>query len=268
MLELNHLSKSYGKKEVLHDLSFVFEKGIYGILGPNGAGKTTLFHSILGLVSVKKGMIHMDIPTERIGFLPQKTGVFRDLTVLDQMYYFANMKNMDKKQNNEISEILQQVNLLDMKDVKGKKLSGGMIRRVGLAQAMLNNPELMILDEPTAGLDPEERLRIKQCIRKLNTTILVSTHIVEDLEAICDYLIILDHGYIRASGKLNEISNWAVDKVYEVPREYLITEDFILRETEKQGGQYYRILTNRDVDADYRVSPTVEDGYLCILKHI
>ena len=86
MLELNHLSKSYGKKEVLHDLSFVFEKGIYGILGPNGAGKTTLFHSILGLVSVKKGMIHMDIPTERIGFLPQKTGVFRDLTVLDQMY--------------------------------------------------------------------------------------------------------------------------------------------------------------------------------------
>lgn len=197
MLTVDNLSKSFGKKTVLDNISVQLTHGVYGLLGPNGSGKTTFMRCIAGIYRYN-GRI---ITPSNVGYLPQKFGAFRELTVYEVLEYFAELKGIpSNRQGKDIHDCLEDVNLWERHSDKVKTLSGGMIRRLGVAQALLGNPELILVDEPTAGLDPEERLRFKNLIsqHREDCTILISTHIVEDVEALCDHIIILSHGKIFA----------------------------------------------------------------------
>ncbi len=211
MLSIEHVYKNFGKKEVLSAVCLNLEKGCYGLLGPNGAGKTTLLRMILKLYPVRRGSIWCD-GAEEIGYLPQKFGAFRELTVYDILYYFAALKKIPKKmRGEEITRVLRLVNLSDREKDKMGSLSGGMQRRVGIAQAALGDPGILIFDEPTAGLDPEERARFKELVRQImeGKTILLSTHIVEDVESLCDHVIIMNQGRILESLTTDEAGRLA-----------------------------------------------------------
>lgn len=277
MLKIEKLSKRFGKKQVLSDISYQFENGVYGLLGPNGAGKTTLIRCILNLYKYQQGTVLLE--TEKmdekerpvIGYLPQKNGVLHGLTVEEQLMYFANIKNIKRELwEEEITRVLELVHLSDVRKMKGRKLSGGMIRRVGIAQALLNHPSLIILDEPTSGLDPEERMRFKNIIQSLkkDSIVIMSTHIVEDVEAVCDKILILKDGKLVADGTQEEVSRLAEGKVYELARGLCVADDYIEKEKEVDGESILRILTARKPEGILPQAPNVEDGYLCILKDI
>ena len=205
MLELKGVSKKFRKKQVLNNIDFKFEKGIYGILGPNGAGKTTLIRCITQLYNLDAGNILYNDKSiaenknfnDNIGYLPQKFGLFKELTVFEMLSAMAALKNISKDAvEQEVKRCITLVNLDEKINAKVKTLSGGMIRRMGIAQAILGNPEIIIFDEPTSGLDPEERLRFKNIVSKLKGEhiIIISTHIVEDVEALCDFVVIMNSG--------------------------------------------------------------------------
>lgn len=275
MLKINHLSKKFGKKQVLNDISYEFRDGIYGLLGPNGAGKTTLIRCILDLYHCPKDIIQLEqlknCEHEYFGYLPQRFGIFPNLTVEEQLQYFANLKGLDKTMwAGEISRVLELVHLSDERKNKGRKLSGGMVRRIGIAQALLAHPKVLLLDEPTTGLDPEERIRFKNILFNIknDTTVILSTHIVEDVEAVCDKILIMNKGNIIVEGTQNDIRRYADGKVYEVPRNKVEKNDYIEKEIQVDEDVYVRILTNRVMKDIEPIMPTVEDGYLCILKEI
>lgn len=226
---VKNVEKSFGKNKVLNNLTIRFEKGIYGILGPNGAGKTTLLRCIVGIYDIQKGAIgFVDNQGEfcspgvgAIGYLPQKFGIFKNMSVRDFMLYFAEMKEIDKNiRDKEIESCLKLVNLEERMKTKVKKLSGGMIRRLGIAQALLGQPEILIFDEPTTGLDPEERMRFKKIISQLgkDRIVIISTHIIEDMEALCDKVIIMKKGEKIMEDTISNIVRGqknAVDKAEE-----------------------------------------------------
>ena len=281
LLTINNLTKKFGKKVVLENLSYTFEDGVYGLLGPNGAGKTTLMRCITELYSVKSGEISYDgVSIEKdkdylshVGYLPQKFGAFKDLKVFDMMSLFANFKKVDGgKAKKMIEECVEVVNLSDRMSSKVGTLSGGMVRRLGIAQAILNNPKIIIFDEPTAGLDPEERLRFKNIIAdiKKDKIIIISTHIVEDVEATCDKVAIMESKNIAVSGSCHEIQNIAEGKVFIVSEDDLTNvkgEYQIQKKSEQDGKNMVKILTN--VPQDFEpCAPNVEDGYICALKNI
>ncbi len=239
---VKNLEKSFGKQKALDNLSVRFETGIYGILAPNGAGKTTLLRCITGIYEPDSGAVgfvdaqgELCFPkADTIGYLPQKFGIFKNMIVRDFMLYFAEMKAIEKsRQAPEIERCLELVNLKDCLRKKVKKLSGGMIRRLGIAQALLGNPEILIFDEPTTGLDPEERMRFKKIMAQLGKekTILISTHIVEDIEAVCHKVIILKHGKKQLESSTKNITRNMKSYVYELNEEDL-----------KKIGSDYKIL--------------------------
>lgn len=282
VLELKQLEKSFGKKKVLQSLDFAFEYGVYGLLGPNGAGKTTLIRCMTQLYPVKIGSIcfhNQAIQTnkvyrEHIGYLPQKFGLFKELTVSEMLQMMAGLKGVPKEKiKTEVERCVTLVNLQDRLNNKVKTLSGGMIRRLGISQAILNEPELLFFDEPTAGLDPEERLRFKNLVFQLkgDRTILISTHIVEDVETLCDYVLVMNEGRILAHGTCNEIQNHAAGNVYEIPEEQVsqLAEPYhVQRLIEREGQKFLKILSVKPQEHATSVKPTVEDGYICILKSI
>lgn len=270
-MEIRNLYKSFGKKEVLHDISLHLENGVYGLLGPNGAGKTTLLRCITGLYAYRKGSI--ELFKEEIGYLPQNFGTYRELSVWEAMKLFSVLKNQPKETVEEqIQVALEKVNLIEERDKKIKKLSGGMLRRLGIAQTLLGNPGILIYDEPTAGLDPEERLRFKRMLYDLEKekVVIISTHIVEDVEAVCDKLIVMNKGKILFAGTGAELAKTAAEKVY-LCREDQITEQFVncfIEKTfEKDGKRQCRVLSSEKLPFQM-VSPETEDGYLCVLKNI
>lgn len=202
MIEVDHVTKKFRTKTVLDGVTLSCHRGIYGILGPNGAGKTTLMRCMMGLYPVNEGTIDVPSPSE-IGYLPQKFGLFREMTVYDMLYYLAALKKIPKESRDQaISDALSLVNMEGYEKTRIAVLSGGMQRRIGIAQAILGNPHVIFFDEPTVGLDPEERKRFKSVVRELGktSTVLFSTHIVEDLEAVCDNIIIMDRGRVLYSG--------------------------------------------------------------------
>lgn len=211
MIQVSYLKKRFGRKTVLDNVTLCCHRGIYGILGPNGAGKTTLMRCMMGLYSVSEGVIDAPPPTE-IGYLPQKFGLFRELTVRDMLYYFASLKKIPKaERETAIHKALVRVNMEEHAKQRISTLSGGMHRRIGIAQAILGEPPVLFFDEPTVGLDPEERSRFKSVVRELGktSTVLFSTHIVEDLEAVCDSVIVMNKGHILYSGEMDEICEHA-----------------------------------------------------------
>lgn len=281
MLAVINLTKKFGKKIVLENLTYSFEDGVYGLLGPNGAGKTTLMRCLTKLYNVDSNAITyngVSITKDKdylthVGYLPQKFGMFKDLKVFDMMQLFANFKKVDRKRAKKmIADSIEVVNLSDRINSRVGTLSGGMIRRLGIAQAILNNPNIIIFDEPTAGLDPEERLRFKNIISEIKNdkTIIISTHIVEDVEAICDKVAVIRSKNIAVSGSCREIQNIAQNKVYVVAEKdisvvrgkYLVQKQF-----EQDGTKMLKILTSTPQSLKPAV-PNVEDGYICALKNI
>lgn len=213
-LTINNITKQYGNVTVLDDVSYRFTPGIYGILGANGAGKTTLFRIICGLMRANCGNIqydHKDIALQAeyyrsiLGFLPQDFRYYPDFTGLNFMMYIASLKGLNGKiAKKRCLDLLIQVGLDDVKNKKIRKYSGGMKQRLGIAQAMINNPEILILDEPTVGLDPKERVKFRKLISSFASEkiVLLSTHIVSDIEYIADEIIILKKGRIENTGTI------------------------------------------------------------------
>ena len=207
MIEVNQVTKKFRSKTVLDHVTLCCHRGIYGILGPNGAGKTTLMRCMMGLYPVNAGTIDVP-PATKIGYLPQKFGLFREMTVYDKLYYFATLKKIPKKGRDEaITKALAQVHMEGTIRERISTLSGGMQRRIGIAQAILGNPPVVFFDEPTVGLDPEERNRFKSVVRELGetSTELFSTHIVQDLEAVCDSIIVMNGGKVLYCGSMEGI---------------------------------------------------------------
>lgn len=279
MLEVINLDKAFKKKEVLKNVSISLKPGVYGLLGSNGAGKTTLIRCLVKLYHIDKGQIQyngVDVIknsafTENVGYLPQKFGLFKELTVYDNLQYFGVLKKIPKSSMEaSIKACLEIVNLKDKINDRVSTLSGGMIRRLGIAQALLGEPEIIIFDEPTAGLDPEERLRFKNILStiKENKIIVISTHIVEDVEACCDGLIIMNEGTILKEGSCGEIIAMAEGKVFEVKEgTYINPSCYIQKSYLKNGERVLRILSGKPV-GDKQLEPTIEDGYMCIMKGI
>lgn len=211
-LEIKHLTKKYGDKLALDRFSYSFHEGIYGILGANGAGKSTLMHLITDNVGRTAGEILLggtdvlklgDEFRKILGFMPQQQGLYEGLSCESFLAYMARLKGIGRRQlRPELDRVLALTNLTDKRHVKIGAFSGGMKQRTLLAQAMLGEPKLLILDEPTAGLDPKERIRLRNYIRDLgqNRIVLLATHIVSDIEAIADDILLLKQGRIVRSG--------------------------------------------------------------------
>ncbi len=280
MIEVRNLSKSFGKKSVLKNVSFVLEKGVYGLLGANGAGKTTLIRCLTLLYPDKNNAIlnnGVSITKDReylanIGYLPQQFGLFKELSVENALKLLASLKELNKSQSSDdIEKCLELVNLSDEKDKRVSALSGGMLRRVGIAQALLGSPELIIFDEPTAGLDPIERLRFKSIISKMDKDkiIIVSTHIVEDIDAVCDRVIVMDNGNMLGVYTCEELKSKADGKVYEMTENEIITakNSFVEKVFEQEGKTIKRVLSSERINGN-QCNPTLEDGYLCVIEKI
>lgn len=229
VIVINGLEKKFNNNTIaLKDINLCIENGIYGLLGKNGSGKTTLMRIITTLMEPTKGYVNvlgMELSKENyteikknIGYLPQEFGFYPDFTVMDIMNYISILTNIEiSLRQNKIKNVLENVSMYNDRYKKYKQLSGGMKRRVGLAQAMLNNPKILIVDEPTAGVDPEERMKIRKLLSKYGqeNTVLFSTHIVEDIENTCTELAILDEGNLIFNGTLSNLIDLAIGKLWE-----------------------------------------------------
>jgi len=284
MLEIKKLSHGFGQKKIIQDVSYHFTPGIYGLLGPNGAGKTTLMRCMTGIYTVKSGTIlyenqpigvHQQYFNE-MSYLPQKFGLFKNLTVKEMLLMMASLKGVDVKAHPDVVEkCVEVVNLSEKLNEKVKTLSGGMIRRLGIAQTLLNDPKVIALDEPTAGLDIEERLRFKNIITEISKgkVIIISTHIASDIEALCDEVLVMKDKHISFSGSCEAIRQQAKQKTYVLPAELLQSIKgayHIQNKFEKEGQLLVKILMKNAVDVTHleQVEPTIEDGYICLLKDI
>ena len=227
MLEISNLTKKYGDKIALNNFTYTFTKGVYGLLGPNGAGKSTLMNILVDGIKRTDGSIKYN-GTEIskmgakyrniIGYVPQQQGMYETFTAEEFLNYIGNLKGIDKKElKAKISEVLEFVNLEDVRKKKIGGFSGGMKQRILMAQALLNNPEILILDEPTAGLDPKERIRIRNLVAKISMdkTVIIATHIVSDIEFIAGNIIMLDKGNIIKAGTPSELLKEIDGRVYE-----------------------------------------------------
>lgn len=283
-LKLSGISKFYKEKKAVNDIHVTFNNGIYGLLGENGAGKTTLMRMICGLLKQSSGtitcdnneIIKMGADYRRLlGYLPQDFGYYPDYSAWRFLMYMAALKALPEKAAKErIEELLELVNLTDVKDKKLKTFSGGMLKRIGIAQALLNEPKILILDEPTSGLDPKERVRFRNIISSLgkDRTIILSTHIVSDIAYIADKIIMMKHGALAASGEIEKILSAVKDNVWEciVSQEEasrlnsIYTISNLKNETD---GVLLRIITDKAPTAGaQRVLPTLEDAYLYYLS--
>lgn len=213
-LVINRLSKQYKNKIAADRISITLHKGVYGLLGANGAGKTTLMRIICGILKPDSGTVSfdgIDVSQEEyrsvLGYLPQDFGYYPEFTGKDFLLYMAALKGLEKPlAKRKADELLNLVSLQNVAKKKIKTYSGGMKQRLGIAQALLNDPKLLILDEPTAGLDPKERVRFRNLIESLGkeSIVLLSTHIVSDIEHIADEILMMKEGRMIYSGKWDE----------------------------------------------------------------
>jgi ABC-2 type transport system ATP-binding protein len=282
---IDNLSKRYGKKEAIKNLSLKIPSGMYGLLGRNGAGKTSLTQILAALSVPTNGDIWLNGVSiketakirEMVGYLPQDFSMYRSMTVLGAMDYLGLLSDIPKEIRKErIDELLEKVNLKDNAKTKIKALSGGMKRRLGIAQALLNNPQILIVDEPTTGLDPEERIRFRNLLSDFadDRIVLLSTHIASDIESICDGVAVLNDGRLLFHGSTEELIRRADGKIYlitaskELDRH--IKEKYVcLNMSNTRTGIQYRILSDTPPEEKGKIqSPTLEDGYMYLLHQI
>jgi ABC-2 type transport system ATP-binding protein len=283
-LIIENLSKRYANNWALKDISLRLEAGMVGLVGPNGAGKTTLMRIISTLLPQTEGRVTWDGQDSRangqqirqvLGYLPQDFGVYPEFTARRFLRYLAAMKGIPKPvAQRRVDEVLELVNLQNEADRKLGDFSGGMKQRVGIAQALLNDPELLIVDEPTAGLDPQERVRFRTLLASLTTSrlIILSTHIISDVEAVASRLVILSQGKMLSDTtpeKLLASANgqvWSIltdhDSALRLQAEYQVSALIAQRD----GVQMHIISPVRPHPQAYQIEPSLEDAYLVAVR--
>lgn len=284
MIQIEGLSKKYrGNKWALQDVNLTFSEGMIGLLGPNGAGKSTLMRILATLASPTTGIATIQgVPLTKadeirkmIGYLPQQFQVYPQITGEDYLDYVAVMKGMKdvKERKAEIAKLLEQVNLVDKAKKKVKTYSGGMKRRLGIAQALLGSPEVLIVDEPTAGLDPEERVRFRNLLTRfsIGRVVLLSTHIVADIESNCRQAAVIDKGHVLFSGELKQLQQYGEGKVWEATvsqEQFALLDPMNVISTHRQDEDMVcRVIGTPPVGMRVKyLSPTLEDGYLSLLR--
>lgn len=240
-LQLQNLSKRYGEKYVVNDVSICLTPGVYGLLGSNGAGKTTLMKMICGVLEPTPGRISLNGERiealgekyyEHLGYMPQDFGFYPDFTAREFMLYIAAVKGLDKnKAKKRTDELLHMVNLSDVAEKKIRSFSGGMKQRLGIAQAELNAPSILILDEPTAGLDPKERVRFRNLISDFakEKIVILSTHIVSDVSYIVDTILMMKDGRFILQEPMATVTDGIEGKVWELFTDQRAAEEYSRR---------------------------------------
>lgn len=270
---LKYVTKKYKNKEVLSHLNFEFDNKIYAFIGHNGSGKSTLMRIITGLIEPTQGEVIfyqndkiIDYKKVKFGYLSQEFNAFKEFTVYEQLEYFAIMKKINKKvYSNEIKKVLVEVNLWENKDVKCKNLSGGMIRRLGIAQTLLGSPDVIILDEPVVGLDPDERMRFMEIIKsiQLDIPIIFSTHIIDDISSLSPEIILFKNGQIKFNGSSSQFIDSAKGKIYLCSRENLSKVKERISSI-KISENTYRVIASNRLNYDFLqdITPCMEDAYI------
>lgn len=281
-IRIQNLNKNYGKKQALHDVNLTIEKGMFGLLGRNGAGKTTLMKILTSLLPKSSGSITMcGVPInktrqirEMVGYLPQDFSMYPNMTVKEAMDYLGVLSGLSAKVRHErIPRLLHKVNLQDDMKKKVKELSGGMKRRLGIAQAILHDPQVIIVDEPTAGLDPEERVRFRNLLSEIaeERIVILSTHIVGDVEATCENIAVLNEGVLLYQGSVENFIKSVEGKVYtaqinhreleEMKRNFIVTSMLTLG-----NNAVIRFIADGEPFAEARpVEAGVEDAYMHLM---
>ena len=279
MLTLCEIDKSYGKNHALDHFSHSFDNGIHALLGPNGSGKSTLMNIITRNLRADSGTILLDGQDtakmksayfENIGFMPQNTGMYPGFTVYEMLAYIARLKGLDRAAAREqIFSLLETVELDDVADRKISALSGGMRQRVALVQALLGDPRVILLDEPTAGLDPKQRIIVRNLISRyaLHHTVLLATHVVSDVESVARSVIFLKKGVIDLTGTVEEVASRANGTVRECRTdeeryEQIRTQYRVLNLSRTRDEITVRFLAPPDAGIGDAVKPTLEDSYL------
>ena len=280
---INNLSKHYGKKKVLQNVSVTIHPGMYGLLGRNGAGKTSLMRILATLSVPSDGEISMNGIAiretgkirEMVGYLPQNFSYYGAMSVYGAMDYLGLLSNIpDNIRKERIMTLLERVNLTENLKTKVKVLSGGMKQRLGIAQALLHNPQILIVDEPTAGLDPEERIRVRNLLSEFaeDRIVILSTHIASDVESICENIGVLDRGKMIWKGVTKDLVKQAEGKVYLISasqkQDRFIQEKYtVLNIIASGAGTQYRVLSDMTPEEEYTLQePTLEDGYMYLLR--
>lgn len=283
-LVVDRVTKEYKNKIAVDRLSLNLTSGVYGLLGANGAGKTTLMRMICGVLKPTSGEVRFDgIRVEEedyrdaLGYLPQDFGYYPEFTAQDFMYYMASLKGMTKPHAKaKTVELLETVSLSNVAKKKIKTFSGGMKQRLGIAQALLNNPKILILDEPTAGLDPKERVRFRNLISELgkDRIVLLSTHIVSDIENIARVILVMKDGQLIHSGVLEEIIKVIDGKVFECTVDsktagYLTEKHTVLNIRAEGENTFLRLVCDeRPHDMAIAVPAALEDLYLYYFSEV
>ncbi|OUP64285.1 ABC transporter ATP-binding protein [Drancourtella sp. An177] len=280
-LELDNITKNYKDKRALYNVNYIFHEGVYGLLGANGAGKSTLMRIICGIMKATIGEVKVNGTNimkldekyrDLLGYLPQDFGYYPSFTANEFMMYMASLKGLNNNYSKKkISELLHIVGLDEVKNKKIKTFSGGMKQRLGIAQAVLNDPQILILDEPTSGLDPKERIHFRNLISGFakDKIVLLSTHIVSDIESIADQIIVLKKGEIVVNGTPNVLIQQMLGKVWEclIPEselEYASQKYCIVNQHLQSQQVLLRIISEEkpDLEMSKAISPTLEDLYM------
>jgi ABC-2 type transport system ATP-binding protein len=282
-IEITGLRRRFGRVEALRGVDLTVTGGMFGLLGANGAGKTTLMRILAGVLPPSAGRVLVgghDVTSRsgrlavqrRLGYLPQDLGLYPDLSAREFLDYVGLLKGLDggAARRRQIDELLEVVGLSDVGRRKLKGFSGGMRRRIGIAQALLGDPDLLVVDEPTAGLDPEERIRFRMLLAGLagRRTVLLSTHIVEDVAQTCRLTAVMAGGRVVFTGAVSDLIGHARDATWEVvtagpPPESGVVVSAISR----ADGTHYRVVSRTRPDpAAEPVAPSLEEGYVALMQ--
>ena len=291
MIEVKNLTKKYGNHIAVDNLSFKVEKGrIYGFLGPNGAGKSTTMNIITGYLAATDGTVTIDgknIQTEpelaksKVGYLPELPPLYVDMTVKEYLDFVAELKNVPKAERaSQVEKVMEDTHITDMKGRLIRNLSKGYKQRVGMAQAILGDPDVLIFDEPSVGLDPKQIIEVRDLIRKLGEkhTVILSSHILSEVSAVCDHVMIISKGKLVADGSPEELQNMMggkaeieitvlgdASKAADVLKKTAGVDEVIADGQDDKGNGKLRVVSAVDVDAREAVSLTLAENRIAVM---